>query len=140
VGKVTPTKSGLFVAIWRRGDDGSCQPFDNANGPDHTDWVDLLVISARNEANFGVFVFPTPVLVDRGIVAGGMSVGTRSGKRGFRLYPPWSTASSRQAEITQQWQINYFLDLTNLDLAASETDGDTDWARRASRLFASRCT
>jgi hypothetical protein len=50
VGKVTPTKVGLFVTAWRRSSDGSTEPFPA------DDDVDVLVISAREGSRFGVFV------------------------------------------------------------------------------------
>src|SRR3954447_20002486 len=61
---------GCVFATWRRGDDGNSEPFDDSDLPGATDGVDHLVISARERLHFGVFVLPTPVLVERGIVAG----------------------------------------------------------------------
>jgi hypothetical protein len=101
VGKVTPTKVGLFVTVWRRSPDGSTEPFpadDNA---------DVLVISAREGSRFGVFVFPRAALVEHGIA----SVGGAGGKRGFRVYPPWSTTRNPQANRSQTWQCRYFLEI-----------------------------
>ncbi|MFD3745235.1 MepB family protein [Nocardia sp. NPDC058633] len=105
VGKRTPTKPGLFVSVWRRAEDGSTEPFAAERG------VDLLVITVREESRFGQFVFPRSALVEHGIV----SVAGRGGKRGFRLYPPWSATANKQAHKSQEWQSAYFLDLVNLD-------------------------
>ncbi|WP_446222139.1 MepB family protein [Nocardia sp. IBHARD005] len=105
VGKQTPTKVGLFVSVWRRAEDGSTEPFAAEGG------ADLLVITARAEPRFGQFVFPKSALVEHGIV----SVAGHGGKRGFRVYPPWSTAENKQARRSQEWQCGYFLDLEKID-------------------------
>lgn len=101
VGKVTPTKVGLFVATWRRASTGETEPF-SAEEP-----VDLLVVVVRDGAGYGAFVLPKAALVAHDIV----SVGGVGGKRGFRLYPPWSPAANPQAKRSQLWQNEYFLDL-----------------------------
>ena len=38
---------------------------------------------------------------------------TKGGKRGIRVYPSWVKTINNQALITQKWQLNYFIDLTN---------------------------
>ncbi|GAA3271584.1 MepB family protein [Paenarthrobacter aurescens] len=98
VAKVTPTKVGLFVAVWRRAEDGTTEPFPAG------DDADLLVIAVREGTRTGHFAFPTTALVKHGIV----SVDGTGGKRGFRVYPPWAEVSSRQAARTRQWQGAYF--------------------------------
>lgn len=117
VGKLTPTKVGLFVSVWRRAAGGSTEPF-----PTEGD-VDGLVVTAREGDRFGAFVFPTEVLATRGIV----SVRGAGGKRGFRVYPPWSATSNPQAKRSQGWQCDWFLDLS--DRAAVDL-------QRAGRLLA----
>jgi hypothetical protein len=67
------------------------------------------VISVRCEALLGQFVFPKLVLLKQGILAGDKT----PGKRGFRVYPPWDKTGNRQAQNTQAWQLEYFLDMTN---------------------------
>ncbi|MFE6687519.1 MepB family protein [Streptomyces sp. NPDC057743] len=99
VAKTTPTKVGQFVTVWQRSAEGPIRPFDAEDG------VDLFVISSREGGHFGQFVFPREVLCERGIVSRNRS----GGKRGFRVYPPWVTTTSRQASSTQAWQITYFL-------------------------------
>lgn len=110
VAKRTPTKAGLFVSVWRRAADGSTEPFAVE------DSVDLLVITVREGSRFGQFVFTPTALAEHGIV----SVEGTGGKRGFRLYPPWSVTESEQARKSQQWQSAYFLDLEDLDLMRAE--------------------
>ena len=99
--RVTPTKSGLFVAVWRRASDGSTRPHESEDG------VEVLVITVRDTGNFGQFVFSRDALIEHGIV----SVAGVGGKRGFRLYPPWSAVKSIQASRTQQWQSEHYISL-----------------------------
>ena len=99
--KITPTKAGLFVTVWKRSTDGPITPFD------HSDAIDLFVINIRKEDCFGQFIFPIAVLAQKGIV----TVGTKEGKRAFRVYPPWDKDLNKQAQKTQQWQLDYFLEI-----------------------------
>ena len=101
VAKTTPTKVGQFVTVWQRSVEGPIRPFDADDG------IDLFVISSRDGARFGQFVFPREVLCERGV----MSRNGTGGKRGFRVYPPWVTTTNRQAASTRSWQVNHFLDL-----------------------------
>ena len=97
--KITPTKSGQFVTIWKRNDNGITEPFDNS------DDVDFIIITARDKDNFGQFIFPKSVLADNGII----TRNGKEGKRGIRVYPPWDIATNKQAIKTQSWQTKYFL-------------------------------
>jgi hypothetical protein len=116
--KTTPTKVGQFVTVWKRSEGGPIRPFDAA------DPVDLFVVSTRDVntrdvsargvsagsracGHFGQFVFSRQALRTRDIVSSDGS----GGKRGFRVYPPWSTTTNRQARSTQAWQSEYFLRL-----------------------------
>ncbi len=101
VAKTTPTKIGQFVTIWERIGNGSIQPYDVS------DPVDMFVISTRKGSALGQFVFPKSVLCDRDII----SNKGKGGKRAIRVYPPWDKAMSRQAQNTQQWQLEYFLEI-----------------------------
>ncbi|MED3090108.1 MepB family protein [Bacillus toyonensis] len=101
VAKITPTKVGQFVTLWERMGDGPIQPYDIS------DPVDLFVISTRKGNNFGQFVFPKAVLCNRDIV----SNNGKGGKRAIRVYPPWDKPTSRQAQKTQIWQLEYFLEI-----------------------------
>ena len=103
VSKITPTKTGQFVTIWKRNKDGLTEPFDIA------DDIDFIVITARSGDNFGQFVFPKLVLAEQGI----LTRNGKAGKRGIRVYPPWDIATSKQAEKTQSWQTKYFLTIQN---------------------------
>ncbi|MGV8852458.1 MAG: MepB family protein [Rhodoglobus sp.] len=102
VAKLTPTKPGLFVAVWRRHTDGTTQPFRSNDG------TQQLVVIVRDGNDSGAFIFPLSTLVARGIV----SVDGHGGKRGFRVYPPWADTRNRQAQSTQQWQCEHFQPLS----------------------------
>ena len=99
--KITPTKVGQFVTVWKRIPEGPIAPFHN---DDHFDWV---LISVEKENEVGLFVFPKSILMNKGIVSNELN----EGKRGFRVYPPWVEAKNNQAIKTQQWQLDYFLSL-----------------------------
>jgi len=85
--KITPTKIGQFVTLWKRISNGPIQPYDCE------DLIDIVIINAQAGHNLGQFVFPKSVLLEKGI----FSTGTKEGKRGFRVYPPWDRATSPQA-------------------------------------------
>ena len=109
VSKITPTKTGQFVTIWKRNQDGITIPFDLS------DKLDFIIITARSEDNFGQFIFPKKVLANKGII----TQNGKTGKRGIRVYPPWDIPNNKQAEKTQSWQIHYFLTI--------KTDNSTDF-------------
>lgn len=90
---------------------------DRSN-PMTSDPVDFYVISTRSDSILGQFVFPKAVLCDRDI----LSNNGQGGKRAIRLYPPWDHPTSRQAQKTQKWQLDYFLEIsmnTPLDVVRS---------------------
>ena len=49
VAKITPTKTGQFVTIWKRHSNGPIQPFDIS------DAVDLFIISTHKGNHFGQY-------------------------------------------------------------------------------------
>jgi len=102
VAKTTPTKAGQFVTLWKRTGKGPIQPFELS------DPVDAFVVSTRSGPHFGQFVFPKAVLAAKDVVA----KSGQGGKRAIRVYPPWASATSRQAQNTQTWQAAYFVDLS----------------------------
>jgi len=111
ISKITPLKTGQFVTIWKRNDNGITAPFDVS------DDFDFVIITARDNDNFGQFIFPKSVLADKGIITRNGSVG----KCGIRVYPPWDIAINKQAQKTQIWQTKYFLTIKN--------DNSTDFDR-----------
>jgi hypothetical protein len=114
--KITPTKSGQFVTLWKRKGDGPIQPFDI------NDNIDLVIINTQKNNLIGQFVFPKSVLSDKGII----SNNRKEGKRAFRVYPPWDETTSNQARKTQLWQLEYFL--------SNDTDKPLD-INRAKMLY-----
>lgn len=102
-GKITPTKVGLFVTLWKRIGNGVILPHDL------TDPFDHFVVSVRNKGLFGQFVFPKTVLFEKGI----LSKEGKGGKRAMRIYPPWDETNSQQANKTQAWQLGYFFEISS---------------------------
>ncbi|MGQ7945208.1 MepB family protein [Flavobacterium sp. WC2509] len=98
--KITPTKTGQFVTLWKRMNQGTIQPFDSI------DPIDLFIISVRKDNHFGLFIFPKSVLITKEIVSD-----KKEGKRAIRVYPPWDITTSKQAQKTQKWQLDYFLEI-----------------------------
>ena len=103
VSKITPTKTGQFVTIWKRNNDGITEPFDIS------DDMDFVIITSKSGYNFGQFIFPKFVLADKEII----TRNGKKGKRGIRVYPPWDIAPNKQAKKTQRWQTNYFITIKN---------------------------
>lgn len=101
VSKITPTKTGQFVAIWKRNLDGITKPFNS------TDDFDCFIIVCIDNDKLGMFIFPKIVLIDNGIITKENTIG----KRGIRVYPSWDAAANNQATRTQKWQLNYFLNI-----------------------------
>ncbi|ASV12216.1 MepB protein [Leptospira santarosai] len=99
IAKVTPTKIGQFVTLWKRSSQGPIEPFHIQ------DDVDFLMIHTNHKNRSGQFVFPKQVLFEKGIVSG-----KKEGKRGFRVYPSWDKPTNKQALQTQKWQLAYFLE------------------------------
>jgi hypothetical protein len=96
--KITPTKTGQFVTLWKRNQKGTIEPFD------FNDTIDFVIVSVRKDDLFGQFVFPKSALLEKGI----FTTSTKEGKRATRVYPPWDETTSKQAQKTQQWQLYYF--------------------------------
>ena len=100
--KITPTKNGQFVTLWKRAQKGPIQPFDSS------DPIDFYIVHTRKEDRIGQFIFPRNILVQKGV----LSKEGRGGKRAMRLYPPWDLPESKQAAATQKWQIDYFCEFS----------------------------
>jgi hypothetical protein len=111
--KITPTKTGQFVTIWKRNEAGITTPFNDQ------DEFDLLIISTNSVDRSGQFIFPKDILIQHKII----TKNGIEGKRGIRVYPPWDIVTNKQAEKTQQWQASYFLQIDvneNIDLARAK--------------------
>lgn len=105
VAKITPTKTGQFVSIWKRNEQGITAPFDIK------DDFDFMMIATKTPTHFGFFIFPKKILHEHRI----LSDETRDGKRGIRIYPNWDETTNKQAQKTQLWQSQFFLDLSTLE-------------------------
>lgn len=103
--KTTPTKVGQFVTVWKRNADGITCPYDAEDG------IDLFVIGVRKDELVGQFVFPNSALIHQDI----LSIHGKGGKRGFRVYPPWEKDLNKQAQKTQSWQKEFFLELKSVE-------------------------
>ena len=108
--KITPTKTGQFVTLWKRNLENKIQPFAE------NDDFDFVVISTKSNANLGQFVFPKSVLKDQKI----LSYSNNKGKLAIRVYPSWDQVISKQAIKTQLWQLHYFLRLSEKEMVTIE--------------------
>lgn len=110
--KITPKKVGQFVTVWKRNQKGIIQPFTKSDN------LDYLIICSRRGNNFGVFIFPKSILIEKNIITD-----KKDGKRGVRVYPSWDRVANLQAEKTQHWQTKYFVafdgEAMNLGVAKS---------------------
>lgn len=97
--KITPTKTGQFVTLWRRNKDKKTEPFTV------NDAFDFYLIATKEAINFGFFLFPKNILSEKNI----LSNNEKEGKRGFRVYPDWTETNNNQAKKTQAWQTKYFI-------------------------------
>lgn len=102
ISKITPTKTGQCVTIWKRDDKGETIPFDV------TDNIDFYFIASFKDDLSGIFIFPKQILAEKGV----LSHGNKTGKRGIRVYPTWDKTESTQAQKTQAWQAQYFLEFS----------------------------
>lgn len=103
IAKKTPTKSGWFVTIWKRGSDNIIAPYDES------DSIDFVVIAVSDGNNLGEFVFPKTILTKKNI----FSANGKEGRRAIRVYAPWDKTTSSQAAKTQKWQGQFFVVLTS---------------------------
>ncbi len=103
VAKITPTKIGQFVTLWQRSAAGPIIPFN------YDDKLKTVIIYCSFQTNIGYFIFPKSVLCKQGII----SSNGKCGKLAIRVYPPWDKVIAKQAQQTQQWQLNYFFNLSN---------------------------
>lgn len=98
--KITPTKTGQFVTLWKRIPNTSIAPFEI------NDDFELVIIQTKTETQLGYFIFQKNLLIEKGI----FSTDSKEGKRALRVYPSWDQTTSKQAQKTQQWQLDYFME------------------------------
>ena len=101
--KITPTKTGQFVTIWKRNGNGITEPHNI------DDEFEFYLIATRKAERFGVFIFDKTVLSENRILTSKKG----EGKRGIRVYPNWNVTTNKQAQKTQNWQTKYFVEISN---------------------------
>lgn len=111
VAKQTSTKIGQFVTFWEKDANKTNQPYPFDEAPD------LLVITVfRNNGMFGQFVFPKAILIKKGI----LRTNSTKGKMAIRVYPSWDSPTSTVAIQTQHWQLDYFFEVSNIDILPTQ--------------------
>ncbi len=101
--KITPKKVGQFVTFWKRNTDKQTEPFSE------NDVFDYYIIATEEDSKLGFYIFPKAILIEKNI----LTSTKKEGKRGFRVYPNWVKPENKQAEKTQNWQQNYFVEIIN---------------------------
>jgi hypothetical protein len=102
--KATPKKIGFFVTLWRRNRQNITTPYDS-----NTSFT-ALIIYCNKGVHRGLFILPKDTLKNKKVLTtlNNKDNSFIDGKRGFRVYPPWSKATSKQALATQAWQAGFF--------------------------------
>lgn len=103
VANITAAKTGQFVAFWEKDENNKNQPYSYEEAPDL-----LVIITFKNENEFGQFVFPKETLLKQNILRSASA----KGKMAIRVYPGWDSPNSEQAKKTQKWQLPYFIDMS----------------------------
>lgn len=96
--KITPTKIGQFVTLWKRDESGVTCPLSLE------DDFDFLIIACQFKDLVGRFLIPKSSLADLGYIKSLK----KTGKRGFRVYPTWDKPTSKQAIKSQKNQLVFF--------------------------------
>ena len=103
--KITPTKIGQFVTLWKRSKGRGIAPYDTK------DKIDFFIIQVEKDNYLGQFIFPKSILLEKNI----FSCNGFGGKLGIRVYPSWDSPISKQAQKTQAWQLKYFIETKSLN-------------------------
>ncbi|MDG4957509.1 MepB family protein [Lactococcus lactis] len=104
LGKLTPKKSGFFTVFWEQDIQGRNHPFCAQESPD------FLLVAVYDENRKGIFLIPKAVTIDQKI----LSTNTQKGKMAMRFYPVWCQGLNPTAQKTQRWQLEYFIDLSDV--------------------------
>ncbi|MGO4860170.1 MepB family protein [Arthrobacter sp. 2MCAF14] len=121
--RITPTKPGAFVAVWKRGEGGSTRPFTAEES------MSGLLVFVEGQERFGVFQFTKAHLISLGYVSSDL----HPGKRGFRVYPAWCTDLNPQASRSQRAQGAAFSELppSNASRPVQRPSGNLDLSSSA---------
>ena len=91
-------------SLRKKDDNDKNQPYKYSAAPD------LLVVTVfKSENEFGQFILPKEELFRQSIL---ISSSTK-GKMALRVYPSWDIPTSNQATKTQEWQLPYFVDMSD---------------------------
>lgn len=101
--KKTPKKAGYFVAMWHKNEDNKNIPFQ------YEDFPEKLIVNIIDDRKKGQFIIPKDILRKKGI----LQTEVQKGKMAFRVYPKWEQKLNKSAVTTQNWQTEYFKDLSN---------------------------
>jgi hypothetical protein len=112
--RITRTKPGAFVAVWKRNEGGSTRPFTADES------MSGLLVFVEEQERFGVFQFTPAHLISLGYVSSDL----HPGKRGFRVYPAWCTHLNPQASRSQRAQAASFAELSLVDASRTVTEID----------------
>lgn len=103
--KITPTKEGQFVTLWKRSQQGPIAPYDR------TDDFDIVIIHVVEHDKSGQFIFSKNILLQHNV----LSDHNIGGKRALRVYPSWCQPTNKTAQKTQLWQLRYFIETTQIN-------------------------
>lgn len=101
--KKTPTKSGYFVVFWTKDHDNNNRPFT------YQEAKDILIITVLDHTHKGLFIIPKSELLAQRLLYSE----NNKGKMAMRVYPPWEVNLNPSAQKAQNWQTQYFIDLTH---------------------------
>lgn len=100
--KKTTKKKGYFLSLWEKDKTKKNRAFDYESFPGK------LTVHVMDDSQVGQFIFPKHVLFHKGILRNHAS----KGKMAFRVYPTWEKDLNRVAHKTQEWQKQYFIDMS----------------------------
>jgi hypothetical protein len=102
-GKITPTKLGHFISLWKTN--------NSINIPyDINDNYDKYIFYVEDKLKSGFFIFSKKELLENKILSDNKN--KLKGKLGFRIYAPWYNVANKTAKLTQQMQVKYFNDFS----------------------------
>ncbi|MGO2093217.1 MAG: MepB family protein [Mammaliicoccus sciuri] len=107
--KKTANKKGYFVVFWVKDQNDQNRPYTYSETPDK------LIIAILDNNKKGLFIFPKDILLKQKII----SNHEIKGKMAMRVYPPWENPLNKTASQNQNWQKEFFVDLSNLSFITS---------------------
>ena len=102
--KKTEKKVGYFVVFWEKDPTNKNRAYSYEQAPDFT------LVWVVDDQHLGYFRFPKQLLKEKKILRDSR----QPGKMAIRVYPTWSTSLNPTAQRTQRWQLDYFVEVTNI--------------------------